>query len=159
MNNGLVHINFPPTLCWLEGITRARVKSKVFDVTPVPAPRQVRRDIYDPSPSVLRYRAYQDEIRLKQGSFTFPAATAAVQFFLPIPKSNRDSTRVPGSPHQQTPDFDNLLKALLDSLIPPFGKKDDSYIYQVIGIKRWTEHGNGRIVINYLDIEDESRGS
>jgi Holliday junction resolvase RusA-like endonuclease len=47
-------------------------------------------------------------------------------------------------PHQQTPDVDNLLKALLDAI-----HKQDCAVWSVWAEKRWSDRGG--IVINGID--------
>ena len=49
-------------------------------------------------------------------------------------------------PHQQTPDLDNLVKALLDSL--PF-EKGDAHVHYVVKNKIWSDVGG--IMIRVLD--------
>lgn len=50
-----------------------------------------------------------------------------------------------GKPHQQTPDIDNLVKAIFDCLV-----ENDSYIHTVYAKKIWGEQGQ----IMIRDLED-----
>lgn len=107
-----------------------------YPVVPVPAPRQVRRDKFKPTDSVLRYRAFRDEIsrqgvQLRQ----FPST---ILFVLPMAPSwsRTKRNRHRGMPHEQTPDKDNLEKALLDSI---YG--DDSHVWYTGSAKVWGDAG------------------
>ena len=114
-----------------------------YPITPCPAPRQVRRDAWDPSPSVQRYRAFKDEVRARNVKVT---ATPFVVFYMPMPpswpKKRRD--RMNGTPHMSRPDIDNLQKALFDAVFD-----DDSHIWRVSAEKLWSEEGS--IVVGELE--------
>ena len=108
-----------------------------LDITPVPKPRQTRSDKWKKRPSVLRYRAFADELRLRIGSLDLNGCT--VTFGLPMPKSwsKKKKNEMDGQPHTQTPDLDNLLKALGDALY-----SDDSGIHTLNGLKKvWSRDG------------------
>lgn len=109
---------------------------RVYPVIPVSAPRQVRKDIYDPSPHVKRYRAYQDEMRTRGAMIPQPFHHAI--FVLPMPPSWSAKKRasMEGHPHQQKPDRDNLEKALLDSV---FG--EDEHVWDGRTTKLWGTMG------------------
>lgn len=109
----------------------------LYQITPVPAPRQVRKDKWNPSPMVLRYRAFRDEVRLRQ--VTIPDAGAWVVFTLPMPPSwsKKKRAEMDGAPHQQTPDVDNLLKATLDSVF-----ENDAHIWDIRATKFWGVTGS-----------------
>lgn len=63
-------------------------------------------------------------------------------FYLSMPKSWSKKKRdlMKGQAHQETPDLDNLLKAVNDALLP-----QDKIIYRVEASKWWAEIG--KIVI------------
>lgn len=109
---------------------------RVYPVDPVSAPRQVRRDIYDPSPHVLRYRAYQDDLRLRH--VQIPQPFSHLIFVLPMAASwtQKKKAQHHGMPHQQRPDKDNLEKAVLDSV---FG--EDCSVWDGRVSKLWGERG------------------
>lgn len=88
---------------------------KLWPVTPVPAPRQVNADRWSPSDRVKRYRAYRDELKLRQ--IWVPTTFHHAVFLLPMPKSWKPTEReaMDLTAHKQTPDRDNLEKALLDA--------------------------------------------
>ena len=106
-----------------------------FKITPVPAPRQVRSDAWDPRPRVVRYRAFRDEVRARRVEvFNGDRVT----FVLPMPRSwakrKREAHR--NMPHQQKPDLDNLIKALLDAT-----HEDDKGIWCLSAEKVWGVEG------------------
>jgi Holliday junction resolvase RusA-like endonuclease len=88
----------------------------IFDITPVAKPRQTQKDKWAKRPSVLKYRAFADEVRLKMGGVDLNGAD--VTFWMPMPKSWSKKKRyaMAGSWHTGKPDLDNLLKALMDAL-------------------------------------------
>jgi Holliday junction resolvase RusA-like endonuclease len=110
----------------------------VYPIIPISAPRQTRADQWKdpPRPPVARYRAYRDELRLRQ--VTVPSPFHHVVFILPKPSSWSQKQRAAqeGMPHQQKPDKDNLEKALLDAV---FG--EDSHVWDGRATKLWGEIG------------------
>lgn len=110
-----------------------------YPIIPVPKPRQTQSDKWKKRPCVLRYRAFQDDCRLHNVGVS---ETPIVIFKIPMPKSWSKKKRLAmlGKPHQQTPDIDNLLKALLDAVF-----KDDSHVYKVKAAKYWCETGSIQI--------------
>ena len=112
----------------------------ILELTPVPKPRMTQRDRWAKRPAVMRYRQYCDTIR-ELGAHV-PEEGAHIQFYLPMPKSWSKKKRalMQGEPHQQKPDIDNLVKALLDALY-----EDDSGVWDIRASKRWAE--NGAIII------------
>nr|DAX05363.1 MAG TPA: Endodeoxyribonuclease RusA [Caudoviricetes sp.] len=107
-----------------------------FDITPVPKPRMTQRDKWQKRPSVMRYRAFCDEARLRR--IMLPESGAEIVFQMPMPKSWSGVKRrsMAGQPHQQKPDVDNLLKALMDALFD-----DDCKVWNVAVSKVWGESG------------------
>lgn len=108
-------------------------------ITPIGKPRMTRRDQWMKRPCVIRYRTYCDQVRAAWPSgISFPVGGALVEFQMPMPASwsraKRDERR--GQPHEQKPDLDNLLKALLDAL-----HDDDSGVWDVRITKRWGDEG------------------
>lgn len=87
---------------------------RLYPITPVPAPRQVRKDAWKPSPPVLRYRSYRDELRIK--GLRIPEEFHHMVFVMPMPPHWSEAKRREheGRPHRQKPDRDNLEKAVLD---------------------------------------------
>lgn len=135
----------------------------VYHINPVPAPRQVMKDKWKPSPAVLRYRAFRDEVGLKIKEL--PEDFFHVVFLLPMPASwsNKKRLEMAGQPHRGTPDKDNLEKALIDAV---YRGRDDSHVWNTASTKLWA--GLGAIVIaeDYLpffelpvDLAELVRGS
>jgi Holliday junction resolvase RusA-like endonuclease len=115
---------------------------KRYDICPVPKPRQTRSDRWKKRPCVMRYRAFADQVRA--AGVTLPSAEADVRFYIPLAPSTPRHIRAACDemPHQQRPDCDNLLKALLDAVF-----KDDSMVYDIRVSKFWTD-GPG-----YIEVE------
>lgn len=87
-------------------------------------------------PSVMRYRAFADEVRLSK--IVIPESGSHIIFVLSMPTSWSEKKRdkMEGEAHQQKPDLDNLIKALLDSLF-----HNDSYIWDFRATKVWGVEG------------------
>lgn len=111
---------------------------RVYPITPVPAPRQTRRDKfaatsrYPVRPPVARFRAYCDELKIR--AVQIPETFHHVVFVLGCPASwsARQKAAHEGMPHRAKPDRDNLEKALLDGL---FG--DDAHVWDGRTTKLW----------------------
>lgn len=108
-----------------------------YDITPCPKPRQTRSDKWKKRPAVVRYRKFCDQIRaagvqLHNGSMIF--------FRIPMPKSwsKKKRSEMAGKPHQQKPDLDNLIKALIDAV-----HAEDSHIWHLqCCMKIWSDEGS-----------------
>ncbi len=109
-----------------------------YAITPVAKPRMTRRDkwLTPPRPCVAKYWAFKDQV--KAAKVVLPVACAHVIFHLAIPKSCSKKKRAEliGLPHRQTPDFDNLIKALCDAIYA-----QDSIIWDIRISKRWAGKG------------------
>ena len=68
-----------------------------------------------------RYNNYKISLSAlaKQAKFNLPEQGAAITFFIPVPRSwsQKKKKLYHGTLHQAKPDLDNLLKAMLDSLL------------------------------------------
>ena len=112
----------------------------IYNITPVPKPRQTRSDKWKKRPCVVRYRAFADECRLK--GVTVENGDS-IKFFMPMPKSwsKKKKIEFKGKPHTQKPDLDNLLKALMDAVL-----KEDSIIHKLGSIEKvWSDEEYGYI--------------
>lgn len=111
----------------------------IYDITPCTKPRMTRGDKWKKPmrPSVSRYWAFKEECQLKKVSIS--ESGAHVIFHIPMPKSWREEMKreMHQMPHQQTPDIDNLLKAVLDAIY-----KDDSHIHDIQASKVWDYKGS-----------------
>lgn len=110
-------------------------------VVPVPKPRMTQADKWKKRPAVLRYRDFCDQLRAaaEDLGFTVPEAGMGLSFRIPMPDSwsKKKRAAMEGTPHQQRPDVDNLVKAVLDALLP-----EDSRVWHLSGIeKRWAAVG------------------
>lgn len=120
---------------------------RVYPITPVPAPRQVARDKFNPSASVQRYRAFRDECRLRH--VQLPRPFHHVIFILPMSRSwsGKERLRLMGMPHEMRPDRDNLEKALLDAV---YG--EDCQVWDGRATKLWGPQGMIIVSRENLDI-------
>lgn len=116
----------------------------IINIEPNTKPRMTTADKWKKRPCVLQYRAFCDELRLKSCNFQL-SGSFKIRFFLSMPKSwskkKRDLMR--GQAHQETPDLDNLLKAVNDVLL-----KQDKVIFQIDASKWWAD--KGKIIIQNL---------
>ena len=108
----------------------------IYDITPVPKPRMTQRDRWQKRPAVVRYRNFCDQVR--EAGVAVDQQGAAIIFVIPMPKSWSKKKRVQmaGAPHQQKPDLDNLIKALLDAV-----HDEDCAVWSLAAEKRWGSTG------------------
>jgi len=120
-----------------------------FNIDPVAAPRMSQRDKWKPSKAASKYFAFRDNLcylAYLQGLYGLPDTIDAIQFEIPMPVSwsNRKKEEMNSSLHQQTPDLDNLLKALLDTLCPT-----DQHVCSIGKLSKvWGETGSIKISLN-----------
>ena len=74
-----------------------------------------------------------------------------VVFALPYPKSTAKKRLIDGAPHYKKPDIDNLLKAVLDTLVKCGVTKDDNQICAVTMKKVYTTDSQGFYLIRLVD--------
>ncbi|MCS4388898.1 RusA family crossover junction endodeoxyribonuclease [Klebsiella quasipneumoniae] len=105
---------------------------KIYDITPIGKPRMTRADKWKLRPEVIRYRAFCDEARLRK--IHLPDSGAHVTFVMPMPTSWSQKKRavMNGQAHQQKPDVDNMIKALMDALYA-----EDAHIWDMRVTKLW----------------------
>jgi len=108
----------------------------VYPINPCPAPRQVGRDAWNPSPPVLRYRAFRDECTLRGVAIPLEFHHAIFVLQMPATWSARKRAEHEGRRHQSKPDRDNLEKALLDACCP-----SDAHIWNGQTTKLWGARG------------------
>jgi Holliday junction resolvase RusA-like endonuclease len=110
-------------------------------IDPVTKPRQTRSDKWKKRDCVVRYRQFADKLRLCANIAKFELADSfEIRFNIAMPKSasKKKSNELLNMPHQQKPDIDNLLKAVMDAL-----KKDgDQSVYSVMAVKYWSMVGS-----------------
>lgn len=112
----------------------------IYNIKPCPKPRMTVSDKWKKRPCVLRYRAFADECRLRGVKVT---NGCSIVFRIPMPKSwsNKKKSEMNGKPHTQRPDIDNLLKSVMDAVLP-----EDSHIHSIYIKKQWAV--TGQIEIN-----------
>lgn len=89
----------------------------------------------------MRYRAFKDQVRADR--IQVPESGVHVIFRIRMPKSwsKKKKLSMDKQPHQQTPDVDNLLKALLDAV---YG--EDCVVWDIRGTKYWADKGSITVV-------------
>lgn len=111
-----------------------------------------------------KYNAYKQELRwlAKKMNFELPNGSFAIFFYIPMPKSWRDKKRaaMAGIKHISKPDCDNLIKSMIDGLIPPKNKskgekgRDDKEVWSYAAFKFWAKDGEACIKIKeYEEID------
>lgn len=114
-----------------------------YNITPIPKPRMTRSDSWKKRPCVMRYWDFKDQVR--EAGVKIPEDGYLITFVLPMPKSwsKKKKAEMFGTPHKQTPDKDNLEKALLDAVLD-----EDSHIWIGACQKAWGHEG-GIIIDEY----------
>ena len=105
----------------------------IIAIDPVSKPRMTQRDRWGGRPCVDKYYAFKDELSLLWGDQEIPQPCHLI-FHLPMPNSwsKKKKALMNGTPHQQKPDIDNLIKSFLDSLLT-----SDAHIYDIRASKFW----------------------
>lgn len=120
------------------------MNSVVINIEPNAKPRMTRADKWQKRSCVLQYRAFCDELRFKTKNFKL-SGNYKIVFYLSMPQSwskkKRDTMR--GQAHQQTPDLDNLVKAVNDALLA-----QDNIVFCFEASKWWADEG--KIIIQNL---------
>lgn len=136
---------------------------QVFDIAPSPYVRQSQADKWRKRPSVLKYRAFRDEVALRIKEL--PEDFFHVVFLIQVPaswseKKKRDHI---GRPHLGKPDKDNLEKGLLDAI---YRGRDDAHVWNTASTKLWSGYPAIIIADDYLpfyeipvDLAELVRGS
>lgn len=108
-----------------------------IEIMPQGKPRMTANDTW--KPAARRYFAYCDALHLLLPKYELPESLEIV-FHLPVYKSysKKKQAELIGSPHQQKPDIDNLLKAFMDAMAP---NHDDKYVWEVKASKIWSQTG------------------
>jgi len=120
---------------------------KIYNIKPVPKCRMTRSDKWKKRSCVLRYFDFCDKVR--KAGIDLPDHGATILFTIPMPKnwSKKKRKSMDEKPHQQTPDLDNLLKALFDAV-----HKEDKQIWHYGSVmKVWGEVGS--ITIGRVDLK------
>tara|TARA_R110000868_G_scaffold4085_6_gene24897 strand:- start:1276 stop:1659 length:384 start_codon:yes stop_codon:yes gene_type:complete len=122
-----------------------------FNLTPIGKPRMTQRDkwLNPPREAILKYRLSKQamETYAMMTKFSLKDKLECV-FHLPMPESwsGKKKERMALTPHQSKPDLDNILKFVMDVLLP----QSDSNVHTIIAKKIWDFEGK------IIFIEDES---
>lgn len=136
---------------------------QVFDIAPSPYVRQSQADKWRKRPSVLKYRAFRDEVALRIKEL--PEDFFHVVFLIQVPASWSEKKKREhiGTPHMNKPDKDNLEKGLIDAV---FRGRDDGHIWNTATTKLWSAYPAIIIADDYLpfyeipvDLAELVRGS
>ncbi len=116
-------------------------------VEPHTKPRMTIRDKWKQRSCVSAYYAFKDLINLEANRIKLPKLPAKIeliQFFISMPKSwsKKEKEKMNNQPHMCTPDCDNMLKGVQDTLLD-----SDSHIYSVKIEKFWAYKGYIRIIL------------
>lgn len=105
---------------------------------------------------IERYNEYKISVLAiaKQQKFTFPSVGARIKFFIPVPTSwsKKKKAMMHLQYHMSRCDLDNLIKALLDSLLA-----EDKHIAQFEAAKYWINADKGwiEIIDSFKDVRLE----
>lgn len=110
------------------------------------------------------HNAHKAEIRdwVARNEFKMPLGYFAVWFYVPMPKSWRPKERKEKlySVHQNTPDLDNYLKQLYDSIMPRRNRQkkekgvDDRKIFCYAAFKVWVEFDEACVkIVEYNKVD------
>lgn len=120
------------------------MNSIIILTNPMGAVRQTKRDKWKKRPVVERYHQFRDDLRYACKSNNFELGdTFEIIFYIPMPKSwsKKKMIKMYNTPHNQKPDIDNLVKAVMDALMT-----DDKQVWKIKAEKRWSDLGS--IMIN-----------
>lgn len=125
-----------------------------FLINPMGKPRMTQRDkwLNPPRTPILKHRI------AKQGMQAYALMNKCVlkeqfkiTFVLAMPDSwsNKKKAQMDGSAHRQKPDLDNLLKFVMDALLP----EGDEKVHTITALKRWGYEG--KVIIEQHDNTEE----
>lgn len=121
---------------------------QLIDVVPTAYVRQSRSDKWKKRPTVLRYRAFRDEIAHKVKDL--PEDFFHLVSMIPVPPSwsKKKKTEHVGRPHLAKPDKDNLEKGFLDAV---YRGRDDAHVWNTASTKFWSYYGAILVADDYLE--------
>ena len=118
-----------------------------FDVVPKPAPRLVYSDKWSKRPTATKYYNYKNTLIFlaKLNRFVLQPEMELI-FEMPIPKGGSKKQQEEyrqrlGTPHQQKPDIDNLIKGFMDAMA-----KEDSHVWNISARKVWAKDGKIKVI-------------
>lgn len=111
-----------------------------------------------------KYNAYKQELRwsAKKQGFELPDGCFSIHFYIRMPPSWRAKKRAEmlNKPHKSKPDCDNLIKSLIDGLIPRKNRtngetgRDDKDVWSYAAFKYWVEQDEACIVIKEYSMDE-----
>lgn len=119
-----------------------------FDITPIGKPRMTHGDKFLTRKCVRNYYDFKDNLIWQSTEQNYkPTNEIELTFYLPFPKSYSDKKKkdLNLKPHNQKPDLDNMIKAVLDVLF-----KEDKDIYRINASKFWINSEVGMITLKDL---------
>lgn len=118
-----IELPFPPSV-------------NTYSIKPNTKPRMTSSDKWKKRPCVVRYWAFKAKVR--ELGIIVPEGGSHIIFYIPMPKSwsKKKKSEWSGTPHQTTPDKDNLEKALLDAIYD-----NDAHIWDSRVTKVWAYEG------------------
>lgn len=119
----------------------------ILNIDPHTKPRMTRSDKWKHRTCVDSYFVFKNKLKFEAKRVKMPMLPGDIElikFLFPMPKtwSKKKKAEMLGKPHQQTPDVDNCLKAVFDSLL-----KQDKIIWSVRVEKYWVNEG--KIIIQF----------
>lgn len=124
----------------------------VIDADPIPLQRARagKNRFYDPQYVAKKNFAYEFMSHVPLDRVINSPMSFDLIFVIKIPKSwsKKKKAKFLDQPHTQTPDVDNLIKFIFDSLNSRVFV-DDSQIFKVEAMKMWGEKGKTIMEINY----------
>jgi Holliday junction resolvase RusA-like endonuclease len=109
---------------------------------PIGKPRMTQRDTWMRRPAVVRYRQFADALREAAGGVREGADMVLVTAWVAMPESwtKKKKAELVGQPCRQRPDWDNIGKAVCDSLFD-----EDCCIWAGLTMKYWCYSGQERV--------------
>lgn len=118
-----------------------------FHGPPVGKPRMTQRDVWKKRPIVLRYHVFKDALRAAAGEMPPGPDAVIVTAHVPMPPSwsKKKQAELAGKPCRQKPDWDNIGKAVCDTLF-----EEDACIWCGATVKYWCPAGQEGLNVKVL---------
>lgn len=126
-------------------VEKLSTNDKEVFIIPMGKPRMTQQDKWKKRPVVVRYWLFKDKLQEWANNNGFSIGDSLVAtFVIPFPKSyytpkgklKKKHSDWHGKAHQNTPDIDNIAKAVMDALL-----KDDSNVHTLKVKKVWGHEG------------------
>ena len=112
----------------------------IYAIPPVAKPRMTQSDKWKKRPATEKYWTFCDTIRAHKVKFE-PGDHVIFHIEMPDSWSGKKKRIMAGTPHMQTPDLDNLVKALGDAIY-----KNDCLLWTYRATKLWSVTGKIEII-------------